>query len=83
MKRQPLRFEPVGRPRLPSRGRPLKADFRVKVEDQCQVGPVRANRQALERGDERKRQVPRRALVGSGRIGELVRNDPGSAGERW
>ena len=52
MKGQPLRFEPVGRPRLPSLGCPLEADFRVEVEDQRQVGPVRANRQALERGDE-------------------------------
>ena len=82
VKRQPLRFEPVGRPRLPSLGRPLEADFRVEVEDQSQVGPVRAHRQALERGDELRRQIPRRALIGPGRIGEPVGNDPGSARER-
>ena len=82
MKRQPLRFEPVGRPRLPSLGRPLEADFRVEVEDQCQIGPVRADRQALERGDELRRQIPRRALIGAGRIGEPVGNDPGSARKR-
>ena len=82
VKGQPLRFEPVGRPRPPSLGRPLEADFRVEVEDQRQVGPVRADGQALERGDELRRQIARRALIGPGRIGEPVGNDPGSARER-
>ena len=52
MKRQPLRFEPVRQAPSSSRGSPLKADSRVEVEDQGQVGLVRANRQAFERGDE-------------------------------
>ena len=82
MKGQPLRFEPVGGPRLPSLARPLEADFRIEVEDQGQIGPVRADRQALERGDELRRQIARRALISPGRIGEPVGNDPGSARER-
>src|ERR1700722_4165540 len=48
MKRRPLGFETVGRPRLSSGGGPLEADFRVEVEDQRQVGLVGADRQALE-----------------------------------
>ena len=41
-----------------------------------------AHGQALERGDELRRQIARRALIGPGRIGEPVGNDPGAARKR-
>ena len=57
---QPFRFEPVGGPRLPSLGaRPVRGRLPGQVEDQRQVGPVRAHGQALERGDELARQIAR------------------------
>ena len=55
VKRQPLRFEPVGRPRLSSLACPLQADYRIEVEDQSQVGSVCPHRQAFKRGDELRR----------------------------
>ena len=76
VKRQSLRFEPVGRPRLPSLGGPLETDFRVEIEDQGQVRPIRAHRKPLERGDELRRQIPGRALVGPGRIRRTGRKQP-------
>ena len=82
MKGQALQFEPVGRPLLPPLGCPLETNFRVEIEDQRQVRPIRADRQPLKGGDELRRQVPRRALIGAGQIREPVGNDPGAARQR-
>ena len=83
MKGEALRFESVGALLAASSlRRPLEADFGREIQDQRQVRPGRPDGQSLESGDELGRQVPRRALIGPGRVREPVGNDPGAARER-
>ena len=67
MEGDPLALEPVSAASPASQGRPFEPDPGGNVEDQRQVGPVRADRDLFEAGDERGREVARGALIGAGR----------------
>ena len=78
VKGEPLRSKRSAAPsrrRAAARARPASGE----IEDQGEIGLIRADRKPLEAAIKPDRQIARRALVGAGRIGEAVADDPGPA----